>query len=35
MNFYEIRLSARAEKKFQITGFGSDLSSSAQLNWFQ
>ena len=29
MNFYEIRLSARAEKKFQITGFGSDLSSSA------
>ena len=29
MNFYEIRLSARVEKKFQITGFGFDLSSSA------
>ena len=29
MNFYEIRLSARAEKKFRITGFGSDLSLSA------
>ena len=29
MNFYEIRLSARAEMKFRITSFGSDLSSSA------
>ena len=29
MNFYEIRLSVRAEKKLRITGFGSNLSSSA------
>ena len=29
MNFYEIRLSVRVEKKFRITSFGSNLSSSA------
>ena len=29
MNFYEIKLSARAEKKLRITGFGTELSSSA------
>ena len=29
MNFYEIKLSTRAEKKLRITGFDTELSSSA------